>query len=90
MPTSECESCRDLAGWWGLKPLPKPVLQRVEADEPGIRRQQRVLMTAVLGSLPGELHRVVTLGSCVVREDNRLDAHHRLEQHGLGFSSPCP
>jgi hypothetical protein len=34
------------------------VLQRVEADEPGIRRQQRVLMTAVLGSLPGELHRV--------------------------------
>src|SRR5688572_10278656 len=57
-PTSECESCRDLAGCWGLKPLPKPVLQRVEADEPGIRRQQLMLLTAVLRSLPGELHRI--------------------------------
>ena len=53
-----CESCRDLAGWRGLKPLPEPVLQRVEADEPGIRRQQRVLMAAVLRSLPRELHRI--------------------------------
>jgi hypothetical protein len=46
------------AGWRGLKPLPEPELQRVEADEPGVRRQQRVLLTAVLGSLPSELHRV--------------------------------
>ena len=42
----------------GLKPLPEPVLQRVEADEAWVRGQQRVLMTAVLGALPGELHRI--------------------------------
>ncbi|MNC88389.1 hypothetical protein D3C83_42000 [compost metagenome] len=34
------------------------MLQRVEADEPGIGRQQRMLLTAVLRSLPGELHRI--------------------------------
>ena len=42
----------------GLKPLPEPVLQRVEADEPGIRGQQRVLVPAALGALPGEFHRI--------------------------------
>jgi hypothetical protein len=55
---SECESCCDLAGCWRLKPLPEPVLQCVEADETGIRRQQCVLMTSVLRPLPGELHGV--------------------------------
>ena len=52
------ESCRDLAGGWGLKPLPEPVLQRVEADEHGIRGQQQMLVAAVLCALPGELHRI--------------------------------
>ena len=58
-PTSELsESCRDLAGGWRLQPLPQPVLQRVEADEHGIRGQQQMLIAAVLRALPGELHRV--------------------------------
>ena len=46
------------AGGWGLKPLPEPVLQRVEADEHGIGGQERVLVAAALRSLPREFHRV--------------------------------
>jgi len=57
-PTSERESCGSLAGGWGLKPLPEPVLQRVEADEHGIRGQQQMLVAAALCTLPGELHRI--------------------------------
>ena len=41
-----------------LKALPQPVLQRVEADEPGVRAEQQMLVSAVLGSLPGELERL--------------------------------
>jgi len=37
-----------------LKALPEPVLQCVEADEARIRAQEQVLMSAVLGSLPGD------------------------------------
>ena len=38
--------------------MPEPVLQRVEADEHGIRGQQQMLVTAALCALPGELHRI--------------------------------
>ena len=34
------------------------MLQGVEADEPGIRGQQQVLIAAVFGALPGEFQRV--------------------------------
>ena len=40
------------------------MLQRVEVDEPGISGKQLMLVSAVLGSLPGELHRVDENQSC--------------------------
>ena len=57
-------SCRNLAGHGRLKALPQPVLQRIEANEPRISRKQLMLVAAVLGSLPGELHRVDENQSC--------------------------
>ena len=57
--TSELSaSCRNPAGHGRLKALPQPVLQRIEANEPRISRKQLMLIAAVLGSLPGKLHRV--------------------------------
>ena len=54
-PTSELrESCGHRTGDTRLKALPEPELQRVEADEARVRAQEQVLMSAVLGSLPGE------------------------------------
>lgn len=48
--TSELrESRRDLPVSRGLKPLPKPVLQRVEVDEPGMSGKQLMLVSTVLG-----------------------------------------
>ena len=64
-PVSELSaSCRNLAGNGRLKALPQPVLQRIEANEPRISGKQLMLVAAVLGSLPGELHRVDENQSC--------------------------
>lgn len=76
-----------------LEALPQPVLQRVEADETRVRAQQQVLMTAVLGSLPGELEcldehetcwcagfeRVV--GDGIRREPDDIRERARVERH---------
>src|SRR5262245_56109337 len=53
-----------LTGHWRAEPLPEPVLKRVEADEARVRRQQQVLMAAVLGPLPSELHRIDENQAC--------------------------
>ena len=47
-----------------MKPLPEPLLQRVEADEHGIRWQQQMLVAAALCALPGDLHRIDEDQSC--------------------------
>jgi hypothetical protein len=58
-PTREMsESCSHRTGGTRLQALPEPLLQGVEADEARIRAQEQVLMSAVLGSLPGELQGV--------------------------------
>ena len=58
------ESCGHRTGVSRLQALPKPELQRIEADEARISGQQQVLMSAVFGSLPSEFQRLHKNQAC--------------------------